>query len=69
MKATAKPKTAKAKKMTDDEWRALVTSMCGKYAWVGGSSDDVIRDRREEVAREEAKFAMRYLKRSTNGKK
>lgn len=42
--------------LTSEEKKLRAESMMGKYAHLGVSSEDIIRDRREEVARDERRW-------------
>lgn len=61
-KAKAKPKAApqaekkaKPKSNSQAEKRALIDSLCGSLSWVDYSVDEYLREKREEVKRENGK--------------
>ncbi len=58
-----KTKTQRIKpwnKLTQDERVARVNSIAGKYAGLTGGTKEFLRDKHEELEREEQKFQARY---------
>ena len=66
MRTATNTKKPNAKQMTDAEWRALVSSMAGKYKTAGGL-DEFLREKHEETERENAAYVQQYGDHSRTG--